>query len=256
LNIQEKSLGANHQSVATTLNALGVLYRDKGDYAQAEVSLRRAIKINEQILKPQSIGFADLFNNLGCIFYDKGDYAQAENFYSKSLSITQNTFGEKSPRLVSPLTSFVGLYLAKNNAAQAVAYMIRVMEISEKNLSTIISAGSEGQRRAYMNTLIYQNDFTASMHLQRMPNNLDAARLALTTILRRKGRLLDATSDQVGALRRRLSAQDKILLEQLISVRSQLAALIIKGLGKTSPTQYQATIRERTPRISNQHPKR
>jgi len=242
LNIQEKSLGANHQSVAIILNELGVLYWVKGDYTQAEVSIRRAIKINEQILKPQSIGFATLFINLGGIFYDKGDYAQAENFFSKSLSIIQNTFGEKSPRLISPLENFVVLYLAKNNAAQAAAYMMRVMEISEKDLSTIIGAGSEEQRRAYMNTLISQNNFTASMHLQRMPNNLDAARLALTTILRRKGRLLDATSDQVGALRRRLSAQDKILLEQLISVRSQLAALIIKGLGKTSPTQYQAAV--------------
>jgi CHAT domain-containing protein len=64
-----------------------------------------------------------------------------------------------------------------------------------------------------------------------VPNDLSAARLALTTILRRKGRSLDAMSEQLAALRRRSDPQDRALLEQLDAARSRLANLVLNGAG-------------------------
>ena len=59
-------------------------------------------------------------------------------------------------------------------------------------------------------------------------------RLAFTTILRRKGRALDAVSDEIGSLRRRLDPEDRELLDQLSSARAKLATLVLSGTGMTS----------------------
>src|SRR5262249_10575364 len=66
------------------------------------------------------------------------------------------------------------------------------------------------------------------------------------TILRRKGRAFDATTDSVAALRRRLNPQDQALLTQLSETRSRLATLSLRGPEKTAPAQYQAEIKRLT----------
>ena len=48
--LREKALGAEHSDVAVSLNSLGSLYYTKGDYAQAELLLRRALAICEKVL--------------------------------------------------------------------------------------------------------------------------------------------------------------------------------------------------------------
>ena len=58
-----------------------------------------------------------------------------------------------------------------------------------------------------------------------MPQNADAARLAVTTILRRKGRALDAFTSQLEALRRRATPEDRKLLDDLAAMQSQIANL-------------------------------
>jgi CHAT domain-containing protein len=78
------------------------------------------------------------------------------------------------------------------------------------------------------------------LHLRSVPNDLSAAHLALTTILRRKGRALDAMTEQLAALRKRSDPQDRALLESLDTVRTQLATLVLKGPEGSSATEQQA----------------
>ena len=60
-----------------------------------------------------------------------------------------------------------------------------------------------------------------------------AARLGLTTLLRRKGRVLDAAAASLTTIRARLSPDDKQLLDDLASARAQLAKLTVAGPSAT-----------------------
>ncbi|WP_245912507.1 CHAT domain-containing protein [Brunnivagina elsteri] len=57
------------------------------------------------------------------------------------------------------------------------------------------------------------------------PNNSEAAKLALTTILRRKGRILDVLSDSRSWLRQNLNPENQKLFDELTTISSQLARL-------------------------------
>jgi hypothetical protein len=85
---------------------------------------------------------------------------------------------------------------------------------------------------------------TISLHVNLAPDNRAACRQALTTILRRKGRALDAMTDTVGALRRRFSPQDRELLDQLTETRAQLATLALAGPGKIGVAVYRSKIKQ------------
>jgi CHAT domain-containing protein len=93
-----------------------------------------------------------------------------------------------------------------------------------------------------MSTLVDQINNDISLHIQHAPADRDAARLALTALLRRKGRVLDAMTDSLGALRRSLAPGDRDLLDQLASVYSQLATQVSRGPGTMSPDQYRKNL--------------
>jgi CHAT domain-containing protein len=113
-----------------------------------------------------------------------------------------------------------------------------VANIEEHNLALILTTGSEAQKRAYIAILSDTTDTTISLQVQSSPHNPLAARLALTTILRRKGRVLDTLTDSLQALKSRLNSEDKVLLDKLALTRSQIAALTFKGAGNTPLEQF------------------
>ena len=67
------------------------------------------------------------------------------------------------------------------------------------------------------------------LHRQSAPQNATAERLALTTLLRRKGRVLDAVSGTLQTLRDRLSPDDRLVLDKLSATRGQLSTLALRG---------------------------
>ncbi len=54
LAIDEKALGADHPGVATDLNNLAVLLAEKGDFAEAEPLIRRAVAIDRESVKARN----------------------------------------------------------------------------------------------------------------------------------------------------------------------------------------------------------
>jgi hypothetical protein len=104
----------------------------------------------------------------------------------------------------------------------------RSLNIEERNLEIILAIGSERQKQDYMALLAQSTDLAVSGHLQSAPNNPEAARLALTTLLRRKGRILDVLSDSQRLLRQNLTPENQALFDEFAATSSQLAALIFK----------------------------
>jgi CHAT domain-containing protein/tetratricopeptide (TPR) repeat protein len=242
LAITEKALGSDHPEVATTLNNLASLYEDKGDDAKAELLYLRSLAINEKALGLDHPEVASTLNNLAGLYKAKGDYAKAEQLYLRSLAINEKALGRDHPGVATILINLAGLYEAKGDYVRAVQFQSRGNEVNERNLALILATGSERQKLAYLATLSGNTYASVSLHARSAPSDPQALRLALTTVLRRKGRALDAMSDQVSSLRRRLDPQDRVLLDQLSATQSQLSALVLGGPGQTPPTEQKVAV--------------
>lgn len=243
LAMREKALTPEHPEVATALDNLAVLYYEKGDFDRAEPLMQRALAIREKALGPDNHAVALTLNNLAALKEKRGDTKSAEPLYKRAVSIMENRLGLHHPDLAMALENLALFYRGSSgDASQAINYLTRANDIWEYNIALILTTGSEEQKRLYMSTVTRSTDGTVSLHLGSTPNDLRAARLALTTILRRKGRALDAMADEIANLRRRLNPEDRALLEQLASARSELAGLVLSGVGKTDAAGHQSAV--------------
>ncbi|HCA96504.1 MAG TPA: kinesin, partial [Cyanobacteria bacterium UBA9226] len=147
--------------------------------------------------------------------------------------------GQKHPLVANSLNNLALLYQAKGDTTQAIKYLTQGADIQETNLDTNLTVGSERQKQEYMATISYTTDATISLHTQAAPDNKEAARLALTTILRRKGRILDAVTDNLKLIRQNLTPENQQLLDELAATRTQLAALIFNKPANLTTEEYQ-----------------
>ncbi|NEQ41258.1 MAG: CHAT domain-containing protein, partial [Okeania sp. SIO3I5] len=116
------------------------------------------------------------------------------------------------------------------------------MEVQETTLTSFLATGSESQKQASMRMLSATTNATISLHLQEAPTNRKAANLAFTTILRRKGRILDSIADSLQAIRDNLTPENEKLLDDLANTRTQIAALIYEKPKNISLEQYRQRI--------------
>jgi CHAT domain-containing protein len=124
-----------------------------------------------------------------------------------------------------------------------VALQTRARRIIEYNLNINLATGSERQKLAYLAALPEQLDQTISLHARFAGDDRAARELAATSVLMRKGRVQDALSDSVSSLRDRLSEQDKVLLDRLKVISSQLARLVLEGPENVPLADHQKKIK-------------
>jgi CHAT domain-containing protein/Flp pilus assembly protein TadD len=248
LTIWEKVLGPEHPIVASSLNNLANLYRKRGDYAKAEPLYQRALTIWEKALGPEHPDVGSSLNNLGVLYEEKGNYTKAELHYQRALTIWEKALGPEHPKLAVALNDLAALYAVKGDVAQAVTFLSRASAIDERNSALNLAIGSERQKLAYLSLFSNWTNFTLSLHSQAAPNDPQALDLGFTTLLRRKGRGLDAMTDTIATLRRHATPQVQELFDRLAEARSQLAALTLKGPDATNPDTYRnrlATLKEK-----------
>jgi CHAT domain-containing protein len=92
----------------------------------------------------------------------------------------------------------------------------------------ILAMGTEEQKLSYLRSTRREADLALAIHAAD-PTDAAAAELSLSTIFRRKGRVLDALADSFAALRARADPVDRKLLDELAEVDTQLSALLLRG---------------------------
>jgi CHAT domain-containing protein/Tfp pilus assembly protein PilF len=242
LAIQEKALGSEHSDVANSLNNLAELYRQMGNYTEAELLYQRSLAIREKALGSEHPDVAISFNNLAGLYRQMGKYAQAEPLYQRALAISEKALGSQHPDVALSLNNLAALYQIQGNIARAVEFQTRGVNLEEQQLAVNLTVGSESQKRAYMDTFFGTTNATVSLHVQYAANNPEAARLALTTVLRRKGRILEVLTDSLISLRQNITPENQTLLDQLNATRSQLAALIFNKPKNLPLEQYRTQV--------------
>ncbi|MCA2693052.1 MULTISPECIES: CHAT domain-containing tetratricopeptide repeat protein, partial [unclassified Microcystis] len=227
--IKKQQLGDNHPDTAISLNNLALLYKSQGRYSEAEPLYKQALAIRKQQLGDNHPSTATSLNNLAFLYQSQGRYSEAEPFYKEALAIWKKQLGENHPNTAKSFGNLAGLYQSQDNIPQAINYLSQGLAVQEYNLSENLKMGDDKQKQDYMATVSGTTDWVISLNLQVVPNNPEVTRLALKTILERKGRILDVSTNSLQILRQRTDdPESQRLLTQLIEVRTQLSNLTFK----------------------------
>ena len=246
LAIKEKVLGKEHPSVATSLNNLAGLYELQGNYIKAEPLYLRALTIDEKFLGKQHPYVATSLNNLAGLYRVQGNYTKAEPFYMRSLAILEKALGGEHPNVAASLSNLALLYWRRGDITRTTDFLTRGLTVEEKNLHLIYAVGSEQRKQNYAQTFTGRTNFAITLALEKSSKNPTIAKLALTTVLRRKGRVLDAMTDTVQILRSQLAdnPETKKLFNDWLDVQRRLANLIYQGQGKQKFEIYRKQIKQ------------
>ncbi|MEP7342897.1 MAG: CHAT domain-containing tetratricopeptide repeat protein [Acidobacteriota bacterium] len=243
LKISDKGPGQETPPIAQLLNNLAAIYTERRDFARAEQLHRRALAARERLQGDDHPDVARSLTNLGSLYAVQGDYAQAEPMHQRALAIREKSLGPQHPLVAQVLGELVHDNAAQNKLQQAIAAGTRATTVSERNLALNLAVGSEREKLAYLSTFLRETNQTISLHARYAPSDANARRLALTTVLRRKGRALDSMTDSIAALRRRAAPLDQALLDRLKTTRAQLARLVLGGPQRTTPAEHQSQIK-------------
>jgi len=130
------------------------------------------------------------------------------------------------------------VYMGGNKVADAERALNEGLELAERELNNVLKTGTESDHAIYFARNNYQLDTAINFQLQFAANSPSVGRMGLTTLLRRKGRVLDAAAASLATIRSKLSADDKKLLDELASARSKLAKLEVAGPNATAEGEY------------------
>ena len=229
LAIRKQQLGDNHPLTAQSLNNLAVLYESQGRYSEAEPLYKQALAIWKQQLGDNHPDTATSLNNLAGLYESQGRYSEAEPLYNRSLAIIKQQLGDNHPNTATSLNNLALLYQSQDDIPQAINYRTQALAVQEYNLSENLKMGDDKQKQDYMAKVLGTTNGVISLNLQAAPNNPEATRLALKTILERKGRILDVSTNSLQILRQRTDdLESQQLLTQLIEVRTQVSNLTFK----------------------------
>jgi CHAT domain-containing protein len=244
LAILEKALGTDHSLVATSLNNLALLYDNQGKYTQAESLYQRSLAIREKALGTDHPSVATSLNNLAALYDSQGKYTQAEPLYQRSLAIREKVLGTDHPSVATILNNLTGLYRNQGKYAQAVEFHDRGSVIQENILSKTLVIGSEQDKKDYVDNISTGSDLSIDLAIK--SNRNDADQLALTNVLRRQGRILDATAATIQNIRTRLKERPDLqeLFDNWQTTLQAQADLTTSQLSQKNPQEYKIRYQE------------
>jgi CHAT domain-containing protein/Tfp pilus assembly protein PilF len=253
---EQESENSEYASENTTaFMGLAAVYVSEGRYAEAESLFQRAFEFHEENLGSDSPATASSMYFLAWVYYVTGRYDEAEFLLLSALNIYTKKLEYNDTNINLVLKHLGLLYWKKENTKKAIDYLDRSLEIEEVNLTKqLLAIGSERQKQDYFQTITNSTDAVISLNLQTAPTNPEAGQLALQTILRRKGRILDAVTDNIQLLRENLNPQNQRLLDDLSDKRTELAAAIFNPPETITDTYRQriATLKGEADRLETQ----
>ena len=229
LRIREEALGADHIDVAQTLYNISKMYASANDYAKAKPLGERSLAIFEKAVGPEHPYTGYALNLLAIIYKNTGDLAKAEQLYLRSVDIKIKTQGPYHPDLAGVYANLANLYSIKGETEKALDAQEKANAIFEYNAELNLLAGSEKDKLGYLSIGAFTEDQSISLNFGVGRDSAKATDLAAESVLRQKGRVLEAISDSLGGLRRRFNATDQVLLTRLSDTSTKLSNLVLGG---------------------------
>lgn len=206
-------------SLTSPLGVLAKLYRAKGDYQRAETTLRRLLASIENSPggAKERLPSARAHNELAAVYEAMGDYARALQSRIRGSEIIERN-----------LTRFIKPGAEPKSTQDKLGGGWDELRDRGRILMGSLTGG-EDYKQSLMDSLASETSATVSLHVLHLPQDRQAAQFAATTILQRKGRVLDAVGDQLNTLRRYGTQQDLELINQLTRVYAKASAMTNEG---------------------------
>ena len=166
---------------------------------------------------------------LGDLYTDLGDYKRAQTELEFDLNRIATSQGKRAPIYGVGLIRLALLDMRRKSPADAERRLGEGLDVAELDLQNTLKVGTESDHRTWFARNGYQLDLALNFHVDFAPQSASAARFALTTLLRRKGRVLDMAAANLATIRAKLSPADQQLLDELAVARGRLAKLKVAG---------------------------
>lgn len=228
LDIDEQILGPDHPETALQLSNLGTLLMETGELERARPLLERALSIHEAKPGPHHPATATNLDNLGVLLLAQGKRGEARPMLERSLAIRSASLGKQHPDTVISLHNLAASLELEGATDRAIALEELALEGEERSLHALLVIGSETEKELFLRTLSSSAHSVVSLHVQAAPDKPRALRLALNTILRRKGRVLDSTVEGLRRARKSQDPRDLQLFERLRDLRESWAFLFLR----------------------------
>ncbi len=243
LAIREKILGDDNFHLASSLSSIGHVALEAGDYPKAEGMFRRSLLLTEKRYGPDQIQTTGSLNDLATLYASMRDFARVEEFYLRTLSIYEHNTATGDPRAQETLFGLARIYASQNMLDKAMKFQSMAGENEERYIRLNLPSGSEREKLAFLATLSSLISQNISLHFQYAPDDSSFREMALTTILRRKGRVQDMMSAGNETLIGRLGSEDRKLIDQFNDVTGKLANLVLAGKQKLAVVEYQERVK-------------
>jgi CHAT domain-containing protein len=272
--------------IGSLLTQLAFMYRQNNDFVKAEETYIRAIKNAEKKkqmsgmessladikriqgknkeayellqkakteLAKYAPGSATAYNTMiADVLRDMGEYDKALKVLDEYRTDVVKKWGKKHTTYGYLQMSAHNILARAGKVQQAEGALDEYLDIAERELSGVLRAGTDTDHAVYFSRNSYVLDTALNFNMIYAPKSGSAARLALTTLLRRKGRILDAAAAALATIRSKLSPDDKKLLDELASARAQLAKLSVAGSADPDLGNEIAALEEKIQRLEMQ----
>jgi tetratricopeptide (TPR) repeat protein len=134
LEIEQKTLPANHPHLATSYNNIGGVYDHMGEYSKVLSYYEKALEIRQKTLPANHPLLATSYNNIGSVYNNMGEYSKALPYYEKALEIFQKTLPANHPSLATSYNNIGLVYNSMGDYSKALSYYEKALEIWQKTL--------------------------------------------------------------------------------------------------------------------------
>lgn len=235
---------------ALLLESLANDYRAEGRYDKAEALYRESIDIQETVSGRDRANNPSSLHDLALAYHIQGRYAEAERAYRQALTAAETIYRDEQQAFwVSIFYNLAGLYQAQKRIPAALEVLEEGIDLEQQQFDRNLATLNEAARQRYAASVANTLNHAISLHLNTAPDNNDAAQVAATTLLRRKGRVLEAGLTTLELLERNPSPEDRRLLTELDRLRRQAAEFSF-GDAVLSP-QTSAQLRSLRSKIEN-----
>lgn len=220
-----EGFGDHHWHVARCQQLLARAYVEQGALDDAESLAREAVSSFEESLGPDHSSVAEALGELAMILRRQGRHESAAPLLKRALLLSDASLGPLHPKAAFLLNESTLVSAARGRHDLALQSQRRYEAVVEVSLRGNLAVADEARRLAYASVFSHGSDTVYSLHLLSQPSDPSAGELALTTLLRRKARVLELSGQTYGSLRRSLPLAHRHLLDDITNARAEYAAI-------------------------------
>jgi tetratricopeptide (TPR) repeat protein len=129
LEIAEKDYGPNHINTAKSLNNVGTILWDLGNFSDAEPLFKRALTISEKNMDDFHIGLLD---QIGSFYEAQDKYSIAEEYFMRTFLLYRKKYSRHASEMTVPLNNLARIYKRQKKYSAALKFYKRKLYIEKK----------------------------------------------------------------------------------------------------------------------------